>query len=156
MNSHDEPEMGPLLSGIGRLADFKSLDEDDLPRLAEEIREFLVGAVARTGGHIGPNLGVVELTMAVHRVFDSPHDQIVFDTGHQSYVHKALTGRAGHFAELRRRGGLTGYPARPSPRTTSSRTPTPPPPCPTPTAWPRRTRCAASGGMWWRWWATAR
>ncbi|MCD0443848.1 1-deoxy-D-xylulose-5-phosphate synthase [Glycomyces sp. A-F 0318] len=112
MNPHDEPEMGPLLSGIGRLADFKSLDEAELPRLAEEIRAFLVGAVARTGGHIGPNLGVVELTMAIHRVFDSPHDQLVFDTGHQSYVHKALTGRAGQFAGLRGRGGLTGYPSQ--------------------------------------------
>lgn len=112
MNPHDEPEMGPLLSGIGRLADFKSLDEDELPRLAEEIREFLVGAVARTGGHIGPNLGVVELTMAIHRVFDSPHDQIVYDTGHQSYVHKALTGRAAQFGGLRGRGGLTGYPSQ--------------------------------------------
>ena len=112
MSSHDETEIGPLLSSIGRLADFKSLDEADLPRLAEEIREFLVDAVAKTGGHIGPNLGVVELTMAIHRVFDSPHDQIVFDTGHQSYVHKALTGRAGRFGALRRRGGLTGYPNR--------------------------------------------
>ncbi|WP_240192463.1 1-deoxy-D-xylulose-5-phosphate synthase [Glycomyces sp. YM15] len=112
MSSHSLPEMGPLLSGIGRLADFKSLDEDELPALAEEIREFLVDAVARTGGHIGPNLGVVELTMAIHRVFDSPHDQIVFDTGHQSYVHKALTGRAGEFGGLRGRGGLTGYPSR--------------------------------------------
>ncbi|HEU5127562.1 MAG TPA: 1-deoxy-D-xylulose-5-phosphate synthase [Glycomyces sp.] len=100
----------PLLATIGRLADFKSLDEADLPGLADEIREFLIEAVAKTGGHIGPNLGVVELTMAVHRVFDSPHDQIVFDTGHQSYVHKALTGRAGQFDGLRSRGGLTGYP----------------------------------------------
>src|SRR5699024_739725 len=68
----------PLLSTIGRLADYKSLDEADLPQLADEIREFLIDAVAKTGGHIGPNLGVVELTMAIHRVFDSPHDQIVF------------------------------------------------------------------------------
>ncbi|MFB9662009.1 1-deoxy-D-xylulose-5-phosphate synthase [Glycomyces mayteni] len=112
MNPHDEPEMGPLLSSIGALADFKSLDEDDLPELADELRRFLVDAVARTGGHIGPNLGVVELTMAIHRVFDSPHDQVVFDTGHQSYVHKALTGRAGDFTGLRGRGGLTGYPSR--------------------------------------------
>ncbi|GAB3239021.1 1-deoxy-D-xylulose-5-phosphate synthase [Glycomyces halotolerans] len=104
--------MGPLLASIGRLADFKSLDEADLPPLADEIREFLVDAVAKTGGHIGPNLGVVELTMAVHRVFDSPHDQVVFDTGHQSYVHKILTGRARRFGGLRRRGGLTGYPSR--------------------------------------------
>src|SRR5690606_6526192 len=100
----------PLLATIGRLADFKSLDEADLPGLADEIREFLIEAVAKTGGHIGPNLGVVELTMAVHRVFDSPHDQIVFDTGHQSYVPKALTGRAGQFDGPRSRGGLTGYP----------------------------------------------
>ncbi len=102
----------PLLSTIGRLADYKSLDEADLPQLADEIREFLIDAVAKTGGHIGPNLGVVELTMAIHRVFDSPHDQVVFDTGHQSYVHKALTGRADRFDGLRRRGGLTGYPCR--------------------------------------------
>ncbi|WP_051325982.1 1-deoxy-D-xylulose-5-phosphate synthase [Glycomyces tenuis] len=102
----------PLLATIGRLADFKSLDEAELPRLADELREFLVDAVAKTGGHIGPNLGVVELTMAIHRVFDSPHDQIVFDTGHQSYVHKALTGRSGQFDGLRRRGGLAGYPNR--------------------------------------------
>ncbi|WP_204745650.1 1-deoxy-D-xylulose-5-phosphate synthase [Glycomyces paridis] len=112
MNSHDAPEMGPLLSGIGRLADFKSLDEADLAPLADELREFLIGAVALTGGHIGPNLGVVELTMAIHRVFDSPHDQVVFDTGHQSYVHKALTGRARRFDGLRGRDGLTGYPSR--------------------------------------------
>ncbi|GAB3644603.1 1-deoxy-D-xylulose-5-phosphate synthase [Glycomyces tarimensis] len=110
MSSHAEPEMGPLLSSIGRLADFKSLEEAELPRLADEIREFLIDAVARTGGHIGPNLGVVELTMAIHRVFDSPHDQVVFDTGHQSYVHKVLTGRADGFGALRRRGGLAGYP----------------------------------------------
>ncbi|WP_100446888.1 1-deoxy-D-xylulose-5-phosphate synthase [Glycomyces xiaoerkulensis] len=112
MTATDEPEMGPILASIGRLADFKSLDEAELPLLASELREFLIGAVARTGGHIGPNLGVVELTMAIHRVFDSPHDQVVFDTGHQSYVHKILTGRAGRFSGLRRRGGLTGYPNR--------------------------------------------
>ncbi|WP_199043036.1 1-deoxy-D-xylulose-5-phosphate synthase [Glycomyces salinus] len=112
MTSNDEPELGPLLASIGRLADFKSLDEADLPDLAEELREFLIGSVAKTGGHIGPNLGVVELTMAIHRVFDSPHDQVVFDTGHQSYVHKALTGRAARFGGLRRRGGLAGYPNR--------------------------------------------
>jgi 1-deoxy-D-xylulose-5-phosphate synthase len=112
MSSQDDPARGPVLPLIEGLADFKALDEADLPRLAEEIREFLIDAVAKTGGHIGPNLGVVELTMAIHRVFDSPHDQVVLDTGHQSYVHKVLTGRADGFDRLRRRGGLAGYPNR--------------------------------------------
>ncbi|UFU04639.1 1-deoxy-D-xylulose-5-phosphate synthase [Ruania suaedae] len=79
--------------------------------LAEEIREFLVASVSRTGGHLGPNLGVVELTLAIHQVFTSPRDTIVFDTGHQSYVHKLLTGRR-DFSSLRQRGGLSGYPSR--------------------------------------------
>ena len=82
-----------------------------LERLAAEIREFLVSSVSRTGGHLGPNLGVVELTIALHRVFNSPRDTIVFDTGHQSYVHKILTGRI-EFGRLRKRGGLSGYPSR--------------------------------------------
>jgi 1-deoxy-D-xylulose-5-phosphate synthase len=80
--------------------------------LAEEIRRFLVHEVSRTGGHLGPNLGVVELTMAIHRVFDSPSRRIVFDTGHQSYVHKVLTGRYQDFSGLRTQGGLSGYPSR--------------------------------------------
>ncbi|WP_211216295.1 1-deoxy-D-xylulose-5-phosphate synthase [Longispora albida] len=84
----------------------------DLPGLAERIREFLVAKVCRTGGHLGANLGVVELTIALHRVFDSPRDALVFDTGHQSYVHKILTGRAGEFAGLRQAGGIAGYPSR--------------------------------------------
>lgn len=88
-----------------------SLSPARLRALADEIREFLVDQVSRTGGHLGPNLGVVELTIALHRVFDSPRDSIVFDTGHQSYVHKMLTGRH-EFADLRRRGGLSGYPSR--------------------------------------------
>ena len=77
-----------------------------------EIREFLIHKVAATGGHLGPNLGVVELTLALHRVFDSPHDPIIFDTGHQAYVHKMLTGRAQDFESLRKKGGLSGYPSR--------------------------------------------
>ncbi|HEX2297990.1 MAG TPA: 1-deoxy-D-xylulose-5-phosphate synthase, partial [Pseudonocardiaceae bacterium] len=81
-------------------------------QLAAEIRTFLVEKVSRTGGHLGPNLGAVELTIAVHRVFDSPHDPVVFDTGHQAYVHKILTGRAEGFDRLRKRGGLSGYPSR--------------------------------------------
>ena len=80
--------------------------------LADEIREFLIHKVAATGGHLGPNLGVVELTLALHRVFDSPHDPIIFDTGHQAYVHKMLTGRAADFETLRKKGGLSGYPSR--------------------------------------------
>ena len=80
--------------------------------LAVEIREFLIHKVAATGGHLGPNLGVVELTLALHRVFDSPHDPIIFDTGHQAYVHKMLTGRAADFETLRKKGGLSGYPSR--------------------------------------------
>src|SRR5665811_1704468 len=85
---------------------------DQMPLLAEEIRAFLVDQVSKTGGHLGPNLGVVELTIALHRVFDSPQDSIVFDTGHQTYVHKLLTGRRGGFAELRKKGGLSGYASR--------------------------------------------
>jgi 1-deoxy-D-xylulose-5-phosphate synthase len=101
-----------LLETIHGPVDLKRLDSSRLPALAEEIREFLVSAVARTGGHLGPNLGVVELTIALHRVFDSPHDAIIWDTGHQSYVHKLLTGRRDQFDVLRQAGGLSGYPSR--------------------------------------------
>ncbi|PSL56254.1 1-deoxy-D-xylulose-5-phosphate synthase [Saccharothrix carnea] len=101
-----------LLESVHGPADLKRLGPDELVVLAEEIRRFLVDKVSRTGGHLGPNLGVVELTMAVHRVFDSPHDSVVFDTGHQSYVHKILTGRREGFDTLRQKGGLSGYPSR--------------------------------------------
>jgi 1-deoxy-D-xylulose-5-phosphate synthase len=90
----------------------KALDEQKLPQLADDIRKFLIEKVTQTGGHLGPNLGVVELTIALHRVFDSPKDVMVFDTGHQSYVHKILTGRAKDFDTLRQEGGLSGYPSR--------------------------------------------
>ena len=90
----------------------RGLDLWQLADLANEIRTFLVHQVSRRGGHLGPNLGVVELTLVLHRVFDSPHDPIVFDTGHQAYVHKIVTGRAGDFDTLRTRGGLSGYPSR--------------------------------------------
>ncbi|GEP67995.1 1-deoxy-D-xylulose-5-phosphate synthase 2 [Cellulomonas soli] len=100
-----------LLDGIGSPADVRLLDQAQVGELADEIRGFLVKQVSRTGGHLGPNLGVVELTIALHRVFDSPRDTLVFDTGHQSYVHKLLTGRQ-DFSALRRRGGLSGYPSR--------------------------------------------
>jgi 1-deoxy-D-xylulose-5-phosphate synthase len=101
-----------LLENIRGPRDLKDLRAEDLPRLSAEIRDVLIQTVSRTGGHLGPNLGVVELTMALHRVFDSPADRIVFDTGHQSYVHKLLTGRYGEFDTLRQRGGLSGYPSR--------------------------------------------
>jgi 1-deoxy-D-xylulose-5-phosphate synthase len=100
-----------MLDAIGCPADLRALPESDLPELADEIRARLVEVVGRTGGHLGPNLGVVELTIALHRVFESPRDAILWDTGHQAYVHKMLTGRAG-LAGLRQLGGLSGYPAR--------------------------------------------
>jgi len=100
-----------LLDGISGPRDLDNLTPEQLVELASEIREFLVREVSKTGGHLGPNLGVVELTIAIHKVFDSPNDAIVFDTGHQSYVHKLLTGRQ-DFSHLREAGGLAGYPQR--------------------------------------------
>ena len=84
-----------LLEAVHGPRDLRALSAPQLAELADEIRTFLVGSVSRTGGHLGPNLGVVEMTIALHRVFDSPHDPIIFDTGHQSYVHKILTGASG-------------------------------------------------------------
>ena len=100
-----------LLEGIRGPRDLDALSAAQLAELGDEIRRFLVTEVSKTGGHLGPNLGVVELTMAIHRVFESPRDAIVFDTGHQSYVHKLLTGRQ-DFSRLRMKGGLAGYPQR--------------------------------------------
>ena len=99
-----------LLESIRSPRDLKSLGAEDLPQLAAEIRDYLIKVVTANGGHLGPNLGVVELTIALHRVFDSPVDRVVFDTGHQSYVHKLLTGRHEGFPGLRQRGGVSGYP----------------------------------------------
>ncbi|MFC6238267.1 1-deoxy-D-xylulose-5-phosphate synthase [Longivirga aurantiaca] len=101
-----------LLPRIGSPDDLRALPAEVLPDLAAEIRAALVEKVTRTGGHLGPNLGVVELTIALHRVFRSPQDVLVFDTGHQSYVHKMLTGRLADFDDLRQGGGLSGYPSR--------------------------------------------
>ncbi|MFF7212861.1 1-deoxy-D-xylulose-5-phosphate synthase [Streptomyces sp. NPDC008238] len=101
-----------LLGRIKQPADLRGLSHPELARLAGEIREFLIRHVAATGGHLGPNLGVVELTLALHRVFDSPRDRLLWDVGHQAYVHKIVTGRAGEFTGLRQRGGLSGYPSR--------------------------------------------
>ena len=99
------------LDHIGDPSDLRALAADRLPALAQDIRTRLIESVSRTGGHLGPNLGVVELTIALHRVFESPREAIVFDTGHQSYVHKMLTGRT-DFSTLRQAGGLSGYPCR--------------------------------------------
>ncbi|MHB1172898.1 MAG: 1-deoxy-D-xylulose-5-phosphate synthase [Lacisediminihabitans sp.] len=100
-----------LLEAVRGPRDLDGLSPDQLVGLAAEIRQFLITEVSKTGGHLGPNLGVVELTIAIHRVFDSPRDPIVFDTGHQSYVHKLLTGRQ-DFSGLRQQGGIAGYPQR--------------------------------------------
>ena len=101
-----------MLERIRGPADLQRLSQHQLTDLAHEIRQFLIHKVAATGGHLGPNLGVVELTLALHRVFDSPHDPIIFDTGHQAYVHKMLTGRWHDFDTLRKKDGLSGYPSR--------------------------------------------
>ncbi|MGM7643408.1 1-deoxy-D-xylulose-5-phosphate synthase [Nocardia sp. JW2] len=101
-----------VLSRVDSPEDLRRLSVPQLRELADEIREFLVAKVAATGGHLGPNLGVVELTIALHRIFDSPADPLIFDTGHQAYVHKILTGRKDRFDTLRMRDGLSGYPSR--------------------------------------------
>ena len=101
-----------VLSQITSPADLKKLPAATLETLAQEIREFLIAKVSEAGGHLGSNLGVVELTIAVHRVFNSPCDVLLFDTGHQAYVHKMLTGRCAEFSSLRQAGGLSGYPSR--------------------------------------------
>src|SRR5215831_864527 len=117
MSAHEEePEVeAPVAGVLERIRgprDLRKLSRDELAVLAAEIRDFLVDKVSRTGGHLGPNLGVVELTLALHRVFDSPKDRLLFDTGHQAYVHKIVTGRQAGFDLLRQRGGLSGYPNR--------------------------------------------
>ncbi|HEY0492015.1 MAG TPA: 1-deoxy-D-xylulose-5-phosphate synthase [Candidatus Dormibacteraeota bacterium] len=102
----------PVLDRVQGPADLRALTEEQLQALAEEIRQFLVESVSKTGGHLGPNLGVVELTLAIHRVFSSPKDRILFDTGHQAYVHKLLTRSRSGFERLRKLGGMSGYPSR--------------------------------------------
>ncbi|SCG52791.1 1-deoxy-D-xylulose-5-phosphate synthase [Micromonospora rifamycinica] len=108
----DTANHGRLLGTVRGPHDVKRMTGEQLDILAAEIRDFLIAKVSRTGGHVGPNLGVVELTLAMHRVFDSPRDRLLFDTGHQSYVHKILTGRQDGFDKLRQRGGLSGYPSQ--------------------------------------------
>ena len=105
-------EQAPIIENIVSPSDLTNLSFPELAQLSGEIREFLIEKVSKSGGHLGPNLGVVELTIAIHRVFESPKDTIIFDTGHQSYVHKLLTGRYSGFDKLRQRGGISGYPNR--------------------------------------------
>ncbi|MDG1983561.1 MAG: 1-deoxy-D-xylulose-5-phosphate synthase N-terminal domain-containing protein, partial [Planctomycetota bacterium] len=105
----DASEAAPLLPGIDGPADVKALGREQLPQLCEEVREFLLESVQRTGGHLGSNLGVVELTTALHRVFDFKRDRVVWDVSHQAYPHKILTGRRDRFDTLRRTDGLCGF-----------------------------------------------
>ena len=105
-------EKYPILSKINSIEQFKSLSSTSLEPLAEEIRSFLVDSVSENGGHLASNLGVVELTIALHRVFDVPEDSLIFDVGHQAYIHKILTGRRDGFKRLRRLGGISGFPKR--------------------------------------------
>src|SRR4249920_3485343 len=100
---------GVFLDGIRDPEDLRELSNEDLAELSGEIRDFIVAAVAETGGHLGSNLGAVELTLALHRVFESPVDAILWDTGHQGYIHKIVTGRQNRFDQLRQAGGLSGY-----------------------------------------------
>lgn len=102
----------PLLNTINSPEDVKKLSEQQLEQLAQEIRQFMISVIAKTGGHLAPNLGVVELTLAMHRVFSTPKDKLVFDVGHQAYVHKIITGRREQFPTLRQYGGLSGFPKR--------------------------------------------
>ena len=112
MNDQGSHQPASLLSTVRSPEQLKALPPEALPTLAAEIRDFLVDKCSRNGGHLGPSLGVVELTLAIHRVFDSPRDRILFDTGHQAYAHKIVTGRQEGFDRLRQRGGLSGYPNR--------------------------------------------
>src|SRR3546814_3244810 len=102
-----------LLDSINGPADLRALSDEQLDELAVDIRQFIVDAIEQAGsGHLGSNLGAVELTLALHRVFDSPRDILLWDTGHQAYVHKIVTGRAAGFEHLRQQGGMSGYPSR--------------------------------------------
>src|SRR3954454_13320410 len=101
-----------ILETIREPADLRRLSNPQLEELAGEVRDFVVQAISDTGGHLGSNLGAVELTLALHRVFESPRDAIIWDTGHQAYIHKIVTGRQAGFEQLRQAGGLSGYPSR--------------------------------------------
>src|SRR5271156_1885797 len=104
--------MYELLTTINNSSDLRELDRKQLPQLADELRQFLIESVSQTGGHLSSNLGTVELTIALHYVFNTPHDRIVWDVGHQTYPHKILTGRREAMSTLRQAGGISGFPRR--------------------------------------------
>src|SRR5215467_10672901 len=109
LDSFKSPSAGRILDAINSPSDLKRLEEGKLPKLAQEIRDELITVLSQTGGHLGPNLGVVELTIALHRVFSTPNDKFVFDVSHQGYVHKLLTGRLDRFKTIRQYQGLNGF-----------------------------------------------
>ncbi len=102
----------PLLPKINSPKDVQALDEQQLAQLAAEIRQYMLEVISQTGGHLAPNLGVVELTLALHKLFNTPQDKLIFDVGHQAYIHKIITGRREAFKTLRQYGGLSGFPKR--------------------------------------------
>ena len=113
VSSSEKVEMNhPLLESIASPADVRRLDRDELKQLAAELRDFVLHSVSRTGGHLSSNLGTVELTIALHHVYNLPHDRLVWDVGHQTYPHKVLTGRREGMATLRQHGGISGFPRR--------------------------------------------
>ena len=132
--------------------DLRERSYEELEDLCQQIRSRIIEAVSARSGHLGSNLGAVELTVAVHRVFRSPHDVILWDTGHQAYVHKMLTGRSADFDSLRTSGGMSGYPVARgvAPRLDREQS-TPPRCCPTPTAWPPPSRRSTPGAGSSRW-----
>ena len=130
-----------ILRDLDGPADLRGLTEDQLVQLAAEIRETIIGTVANTGGHLGSSLGVVELTLALHRLLESPRDRIVWDTGHQAYPHKLLTGRLDRFGTLRQIDGVGGSRAAANRSMTCSMAATQAPACPSPRGWPRRATC---------------
>jgi 1-deoxy-D-xylulose-5-phosphate synthase len=101
-----------ILDKVNSAQDLRGLPQEDLPALAQEIRQEILDVVSNTGGHLAPSLGVVDLTIALHYAFDTPHDKIVWDVGHQAYAHKILTGRRERFPTLRQHGGISGFPKR--------------------------------------------
>ena len=112
MTEDVKPPTEALLARVDSPADLRTLDREKLPQLADELRQFILNAVSRTGGHLSSNLGTVELTIALHYVFNTPRDRLVWDVGHQSYPHKILTGRRDQMATLRQYQGLSGFPRR--------------------------------------------
>ena len=139
-----------ILENIHTPADVKALDREQLEPLCRELRQFLVEHVSKTGGHLASNLGAVELTVAIHRVFDTSKDRLVFDVGHQCYVHKALTGRQALFDTLRQFGGLSGSPSPERANTTPSSPDMPPTPSPWPLGWQEQELYSTWITVFWR------